>query len=307
MAFVLGLHRDPGLNDLIAEENALHDDIIQGDFADSYQNMTLKSLLGLKIVDERCPGVRYLLKTDDDMIVKLPYLLDLLDHTHANLSRSIMGPLNIGSRVYRHGKWKLTRSEFPFDHFPPYESGSAYVITGDLVHELFVTAEFVPYISIDDVYVTGILGRILGVKHVRQRGFAFWTDKPPTDCDLVLNRVVTGTKMTPPNLLNIWKRLKQNLKCSVCTPFYVSQNLTAIITHIGEIRGKKFCSRVLQEHLSLIGCMVGQHNIILVMKKLEEQLQQTLTIYKLVKNEKVTGFCEYSLTVAGVLVIRLNS
>ena len=217
LAFVLGLHRDPGLNDLIAEEHARYDDVVQGDFADSYQNMTLKSLLGLKIVDERCPAVRYLLKTDDDMIVNLPYLLGLLNHTHPNLSRSIMGPLNIGSRVYRHGKWKLSKSEFPFDIFPPYESGSAYVITGDLIHELFVTAEYVPHINIDDVYVTGILGRILGVTHVRQRGFAFWTDRPPTACELVLNRVVTGTKMSPPNLRSLWKQLDWNLTCSVNT------------------------------------------------------------------------------------------
>jgi len=224
LAFVFGLHRDPGLNDLIAEESSQHDDVVQGDFADSYQNMTLKSLLGLKIVDERCPGVPYLLKTDDDMIVNLPYLLDLLDHTHANLSRSIMGPLNIGSRVYRHGKWKLTKTQFPFDHFPLYESGSAYVITGDLIHELFVTSEYVPHISIDDVYVTGILGRILGVTHIRQRGFAFWTDKPPTDCDMVLNRVVTGTKMTPPNLRTLWNRLKLDPKCSVNTAFRISES-----------------------------------------------------------------------------------
>jgi len=215
LAFLFGLHRDPGLNDLIAEERDRYDDIVQGNFEDSYRNMTLKSLLGLRIVDERCPGVPYLLKTDDDMIVNLPYLLDLLQQTHANLTRSIMGPLNVGSRVYRHGKWKLSKEEFPFNIYPPYESGSAYVITGDLIHELFVTAEYVPHISIDDVYVTGILGRILGVKHVQQRGFAFWTDKPPTPCDLMLNRVVTGTKMTPQNLFSLWYQLQQNLTCSV--------------------------------------------------------------------------------------------
>jgi len=215
LAFVLGLHRDPGLNDLVTEELFRHGDIVQGDFADSYQNMTLKSLFGLKVADQRCPGVRYLLKTDDDMIVNLPYLLHLLEHVHTNATRSIMGPLNIGSRVYRSGKWKLSKSEFPFDRYPPYESGSAYVITGDLVHQLFVTAEFVPHIHVDDVYVTGILGRILGVNHVRQRGFAYWTDKPPSACDLVMNQVVTGTKMTPTNLLALWKQLLMNPRCSV--------------------------------------------------------------------------------------------
>jgi len=212
LAFVLGLHADQTVNRAVREEHARHNDIIQGDFVDDYRNMTLKSLLDLKAVDERCPGVRYLLKTDDDMIVNLPYLLRLL--ATKNLQRSIMGPINVGARAHRGGKWKLTQQEFPFVLFPPYESGSAYVITGDLIHELFVTAEYVPHIFIDDVYVTGILGRILGVNHVMHRGFAFWHSRAPSVCDIVSNRVVSGTKMTPARLRDIWKQLR-NPTCPV--------------------------------------------------------------------------------------------
>ena len=211
LAFVFGLHRDPGLNDLVAEEHARHDDVVQGDFADSYQNMTLKSLLDLKVVDEHCPRVRYLLKTDDDMVVNLPYLLDIL--TRTSPTRSFMGPYNPRSRVNRNGVWKLTLDEFPFQFYPPYESGSAYVITGDLIHELFVTAEYVPHIFVDDVYVTGILGRVLGVKHIRQAGFAYWGTKAPTACDLVKRRIITGTKMHPQRLCALWNDLQLNPKC----------------------------------------------------------------------------------------------
>jgi len=217
LAFVFGRHRDPGLNDLIYEELHHYDDVIQGDFVDSYQNMTLKSLLGLKVVDERCPNVSYLLKTDDDMVVNLPYLLQLL--ANKTLQRSIMGPLNVGSRVYRQGKWKLSKDEFPFDVFPPYESGSAYVITGDLIHELYVTAEYVPYIHVDDVYITGILGRILGVNHVQQKGFAFWTSSPPTACQMLMDEVVTGTKMLPQNLFALWDNFQKNINCSQSVNF----------------------------------------------------------------------------------------
>ena len=214
LAFVLGL-QDDALNRAVRQEHARYNDIVQGDFIDHYHNMTLKSLLGLKIVDERCPGVRYLLKTDDDMIVNLPYLLRLL--TNKRLQRSIMGPVNVASRVHRSGKWKLTKDEFPFPFYPPYESGSAYVITGDLIHELFVTAEYVPHIFVDDVYVTGILGRILGVNHVMQSGFAFYHSRPPSVCDIVLNRVVAGTKMTPSTLRNLWRYL-HSPTCPVSIP-----------------------------------------------------------------------------------------
>ena len=72
--------------------------------------MTLKSLLGLKLVSEKCRRVDYLLKTDDDMIVNMPHLVDMLSDIRANNgSRFIVGPLNVGSRVYRQGKWKMSK------------------------------------------------------------------------------------------------------------------------------------------------------------------------------------------------------
>jgi len=213
MAFVVGLSRDPGINDAVDEEYLTHWDVVQGDFIDDYQNMTLKSLIDLKFVTERCSKVKYLLKTDDDMIINLPYLVDMLDEIALNTSRFILGPLNVGSRVYRNGKWRLTKEQFPFEFFPPYESGSAYVISADLVGELLEASRYVPSIFIDDVYITGILGRILGVQHVRRAGFAFWTSRPPMACDLIARRVVTGTKMTPINLNAIWNELQRGPYC----------------------------------------------------------------------------------------------
>ena len=184
---------------------------MQGDFIDDYQNMTLKSLLDLKFVAERCPRVDYLIKSDDDMVLNLPYLTDII-RSKEPMRRSIMGPFNGGSRVQRDGVWRLTHDEFPFDRFPAYESGSAYVITGDLVSQLFETAEYVPPIFIDDVYITGILGRIVGVQHVVMKGFAYWGNKQPTACDLTQRKIITGTKMLPQRLTELWDALLQNPK-----------------------------------------------------------------------------------------------
>jgi len=208
LAFILGHHPDPGLNDLIREEAERYDDIVVGDFHDSYRNMTLKSLLGLKLVMEHCPGVKYILKSDDDMFINMPYLVDILKAQA--FKRTIMGPYNVGSKAYRSGKWRLTMEEFPFIHLPPYESGSAYIITGDLSRELFETAEYVPSIFIDDVYITGILGRILNVTHAKQGGFAFWTNHAPGVCDVAARKIVTGTKMTPRLLRSVWKELNRS-------------------------------------------------------------------------------------------------
>ena len=129
------------------------------------------------------------------------------------MRNSIMGPCNGGSRVYRVGKWAISTTDFPFYYFPPYESGSAYVISTDLVQPLYETSQYVPHIFIDDVYVTGILGRIVGTNHVVRDGFAFWASDPPTPCDIARDRVITGTRQTAKSLDTLWKALHERMSC----------------------------------------------------------------------------------------------
>ena len=205
LGFVFGLHQNKSWHQFIERENSIYHDVIQGDFYEHYHNMTLKSLLGLKWTMQYCPSAKLLLKSDDDMIINWPYLLEEINKE--NMSRSIMGPYNEGSRVYRTGKWKISREEYPLNFYPPYESGSAYIISADLIHELYALSEYVPHIFIDDVYITGILAKIIGARHVKHSGFAFWTDKRPTACHLLRNWILTGTKMKPDKLINLWTEM----------------------------------------------------------------------------------------------------
>ncbi|KAI0207182.1 UDP-GalNAc:beta-1,3-N-acetylgalactosaminyltransferase 1 [Lamellibrachia satsuma] len=211
LAFIFGVNRDVLLDSSLKDEHKRYGDIIQCSFYEHYHNMTLKSLLGLRWNMQYCPNAKFLLKSDDDMIVNIPYLLTILNHT--DMHNSIMGPHNERSRVYRHGKWAISKTHYPFYHFPPYESGSAYVISADLVRPLYETSQYVPHIFIDDVYVTGILGRIVGARHVVQDGFAFWTSNPPRPCDIEMDRVVTGTGQTASSLRLLWTALHQRKTC----------------------------------------------------------------------------------------------
>ncbi len=212
LVFVLGKHKDGRLNSAVAEELERYDDIVQGDFMDAYTNMTLKSLLGLKYVMEDCPNAEVLLKSDDDMFINLPYLLDILQEKE--IHHSIVGPKNTGSKVMRTGKWAVSREAFPFGHYPVYESGAAYVISIDLIRDLYETAEYVPPFHVDDVYITGVLGRILNVTHVSQDGFAFWVNKAPKVCEFVTHKKVTSTNMTPEKLRKMWKALNERPVCN---------------------------------------------------------------------------------------------
>ena len=208
LVFVLGIHKNSAAERHLAEESLVYGDIVQGDFYEDYHNMTLKSLLGLKWVSEHCKSAKYLVKSDDDMIINFPYLTKVLGEL--DMKWAIMGPYNPVSKVYRKGKWSIPIDKYPFYFYPPYESGSAYVISGDLIQPLLELSDYVEHIFIDDVYITGILGKILKVKHIRHAGFAFWTDKRPEVCDIISNKILTGTKMKPKDMWNLWVELNRN-------------------------------------------------------------------------------------------------
>ena len=131
LAFIFGTHPQRDMNALIAREHDEHQDIIQGSFVEDYKNMTLKSLLGLKWVATRCPQAKFLLKSDDDMMIDIPSLVDSLNFTA--LERTIVGPYCPHSKVFRRGKWGLTMAQYPFTFYPPYFAGSSYVFTTDLI------------------------------------------------------------------------------------------------------------------------------------------------------------------------------
>lgn len=91
VAFVLGA-APPALRAAIDAEDALYGDVIEGRSVDSYSNLTLKTLSMLEWVDTYCPRAPRLLKTDDDMFINIPRLLQFADApSRVNASRTIWG------------------------------------------------------------------------------------------------------------------------------------------------------------------------------------------------------------------------
>ncbi|XP_051865191.1 beta-1,3-galactosyltransferase 5-like [Pristis pectinata] len=145
-----GRHRQ----DWIRREGALHGDIIQGDFDDTYRNLTLKVLLGLEWLCCSCPSASFVMKTDSDMFVNTDYLMELLsrDPLRKNLFTGIImngfGPVRQKS-----SKWYVSKDDYPRDRYPPYCSGTGYVLSSHLACRVWEVSETVPKIRIEDVYV----------------------------------------------------------------------------------------------------------------------------------------------------------
>ncbi|NXX72580.1 B3GT4 galactosyltransferase, partial [Spizella passerina] len=68
----LGTPGDPREQRELLAESRQHGDILQGDFADSYANLTRKTLLLLRWARACCAAAPFLLKADDDVFVNVP-------------------------------------------------------------------------------------------------------------------------------------------------------------------------------------------------------------------------------------------
>uniref|UniRef100_H2XRS7 Hexosyltransferase n=2 Tax=Ciona intestinalis TaxID=7719 RepID=H2XRS7_CIOIN len=75
LVFLLGKSDNTTVQSQVLEENNVHGDILQADFHETYRNITLKAIMGLKWVVKYCPRAAYVTKVDDDMFVAAKRIL----------------------------------------------------------------------------------------------------------------------------------------------------------------------------------------------------------------------------------------
>lgn len=172
--FLLGKSQDPLEQPRIVEESRVHGDIIQEDFIDTYKNLTLKSIMGLKWAAIFCSQADLILKTDDDVFVNVYNILDFHTKNYFRLKSGygIYCPLakfenkfrlperrSRLSRVTYYRKWTVTHDEYPAKFFPPHCDGMGYLMTPQSALKLYSISEKTHYFSVEDVYITGVLRR----------------------------------------------------------------------------------------------------------------------------------------------------
>ena len=159
LVFVLGMTGEwrGDLAEALAIENGLHHDIIQSSFVDAYRNLTYKAISALKWVTTYCRNAKFVLKTDDDIVVN-PFTLMAYLPAEAPVKNIIICRVYENGMVFRTGYRRLVRlDEYAADHYPPFCSGSAHIMTTDVAAALYNASYYVPYYWSDDVYMTGLL------------------------------------------------------------------------------------------------------------------------------------------------------
>nr|CAI5859387.1 unnamed protein product [Callosobruchus analis] len=107
--FLIAKPTEELLQPSIDVEASAFKDIIQGDFVDTYRNLSYKHVLALKYVIDNCSNVRYLIKVDDDSLVNTPNLknfLDLYDSKYSNNTNLLCNIMEY-SPILRSGRWKV--------------------------------------------------------------------------------------------------------------------------------------------------------------------------------------------------------
>nr|XP_060098690.1 UDP-GalNAc:beta-1,3-N-acetylgalactosaminyltransferase 1-like [Heteronotia binoei] len=146
----------------IEDESILYGDIIRQDFLDTYNNLTLKTIMAFRWVAEFCPNTQYVMKTDSDVFINTGNLVKFLLKQNASENFIVGYPLinNLAKRVF-FLKTYISYSEYPFDVYPPYCSGFGYILNSRLACRVYEMMHHVKPIKFEDVYV-GICLNILG-------------------------------------------------------------------------------------------------------------------------------------------------
>lgn len=209
--FLLGTTPSEGASRAVAQESQRHRDIIQKDFVDVYLNLTLKTMMGFEWVHHFCPQAAFVMKTDSDMFVNVYYLVELLLKKNRT-SRFFTGFLKMNELPIREkrNKWFVSRYEYPWDKYPPFCSGTAYVFSGDVASQVYNVSEAVPFIKLEDVFVGLCLARLrIGLEELHSEQTFFPAGLSFSTCRF--KKIVACHFIQPQKMLSYWKALESSL------------------------------------------------------------------------------------------------
>ncbi|XP_033742075.1 beta-1,3-galactosyltransferase 5-like [Pecten maximus] len=174
----------------IESESQKYGDVIQGDFLDGRANISMKGLHALQWINSNCLHAKYIIKADDDMFVNIFYVIEfgvseiftlnkvLLCHVRENNTSEIMR--NKDSKWYVPANILPGRKSFPAMCF-----ANMVLFTADLVPELYRASFSMPYCTVDDAYIFGMLVELVKGADFQSIGETISMDQDKAYQDLI--------------------------------------------------------------------------------------------------------------------------
>jgi hypothetical protein len=171
VAFIIGKSNDQFYEQLIQIEQNNYDDIIQGNFIDSYRILSYKSITAWKWFTDNCDPklFKFIIKIDDDVILNSYYLNDILStqniYNIQNLTSTFLCTVFTGYSPDKDpaSKYYVNDNEYnvnlyEISYYSDYCFGPGFLMNVDLAANLYSQSLGIKLFWLDDAYV-GILAR----------------------------------------------------------------------------------------------------------------------------------------------------
>ncbi|NXV51327.1 B3GT2 galactosyltransferase, partial [Uria aalge] len=212
--FMLGVEsKDP--NEVLLRESEQYHDIIQQDFLDTYHNLSLKTLMGMKWVASYCSGTSFVMKTDSDVFVNTMYLIEkLLRPLSPPPQNYFTGCLMKGHKPIRNqkSKWYISKEEYPGDSYPPFCSGTGYILSGDLASKIVNASVRVKHVHLEDVYV-GLCLNAIGIQIVPPPSYSLFNIYKVPFSPCRYNNIITSHHIGTYEHIIYWETLRKSYTC----------------------------------------------------------------------------------------------
>lgn len=209
LLFIIGDSENSSVIDTIRHEDSDNRDIVLGSFIDSYSNLTLKTMTMVKWVAKNCKEVNYVLKTDDDMFLNVQKIIDFAQKK--SNEKVFIGRVAKAWSPIRNpeSKYFIPKDLYSERLYPDFVTGPCYLFTGDAAEPLISTALKMTPISLEDVFMTGIVAESANIKRINHNGIR--------NIHLRINSCTFRTLMAshhyPPNeIIHLWNHV-HNTTC----------------------------------------------------------------------------------------------
>ncbi|XP_038060531.1 beta-1,3-galactosyltransferase 1-like [Patiria miniata] len=209
--FLLAQNQYAYLQQRVEKESNKHHDLLQEDFQDTYNNLTLKTIMAMKWASTHCPHASYVMKTDDDSYVSYDNLVKHL--TRSPSTNYAVGRLYPNAAPFRDPghKWYMSKELYPGRVYLPYLSGAGYVISGELTGKIYEESLQTRYLHLEDVFVAICLKSL----KVQRRNNYYFTCQRQEYSYCRFRQLISAHKLRPTEMYRIWRDQKRRRRCSL--------------------------------------------------------------------------------------------
>lgn len=212
--FLLGL---PSGSDFVAQqvhihqENQQYQDLLQSNFIDSYRNLTIKTMVMLEWLRDRCPQAYFAAKVDADMLLNVIALTQMLLSPFVQPNNYITGLVWYENIVIRDpsSKFYIPFEVYPKPVYPPYPLGMCYIISMDLPAKILDVSKKIKPIFIEDAYI-GLCLEELHITPTNPPNIAQFVVNPPPKYDhCYYSDLIAVITESPDQLVSYWTDLQK--------------------------------------------------------------------------------------------------